>query len=105
MTDTLDVQVVAQRIVDAALELFHAHGSALRVARPDGSLVGLAFGGPLKELFAIGHVIPAGRASVSGLAMLSEDAVWSDDTFADTRLEIPDELSRGMQATGDAARS
>jgi PAS domain S-box-containing protein len=103
MIETLDVDVVAQRIVDAALDLFQARGAALRVARPDGSLVSLAFGGALVQLFSPGHVVPAGRASASGLAILHGEAVRSDDTFSDSRFEIPADLRQGMLVAGHGA--
>ena len=103
VTETLDVGEVAQRVVDSALELFHVHGSALRVSGPDGSLKGLAFGGVLRRSFAVGHTIPGGPASVSGLAMQTGDAVSTEDTFSDPRLAMPDDLRDGVDAAGDAA--
>ena len=103
MTETLDVAAVGQRIVDAALGLLHANASALRLTAADGSLVGLAFAGAMKQAFAVGHAIPAGPASLSGLAILQGEAVWTDDAFADPRLRMADDIRRGMTGAGDAS--
>ena len=102
LTDTLDAATVGQRIVDAALVLFQARASALRIAAPDGSLVGVAFGGAMQQAFDVGHTIPPGPASLSGLAMREGRAVWTDDSFTDPRLELADDIRRGMRAAGDA---
>lgn len=64
MNETLDVTSVAERIVESALALFRARASGLRLAAPDGSLVGIAFGGAMKALFPIGHAIAGGPVSV-----------------------------------------
>jgi PAS domain S-box-containing protein len=103
MNETLDVTSVAERTVEAALGLFRARASGLRLAAPDGALVGIAFGGAMKELFAVGHTIAAGPASVSGLAMMRGEAVWSDDAFSDSRLVLSDDIRTRMQQAGDAS--
>jgi PAS domain S-box-containing protein len=103
MNETLDVTSVAERTVEAALSLFRARASGLRLAAPDGSLVGIAFSGAMKELFPIGHTVSGGTASVSGLAMMQGAAVWSDDTFSDPRLVLAEEIRARMQQAGDAS--
>jgi signal transduction histidine kinase/ActR/RegA family two-component response regulator len=103
MNETLDVTSVAERIVEAALGLFRARASGLRLAAADGSLVGIAFGGAMKELFPVGHTISGGPVSVSGLAMREGAAVWSDDTFSDPRLVLADEIRERMRQAGDAS--
>jgi signal transduction histidine kinase len=103
MNETLDVTSVAERIVDAALGLFRARASGLRLAAPDGSLVGVAFGGAMKELFPVGHTIAGGPVSVSGLAMLEGRPVWSDDSFTDPRLVLADDIRERMRRAGDAS--
>jgi PAS domain S-box-containing protein len=103
MAATLDVATVGERIVAAALDLFHARAAGLRLAAPDGSLVGIAFGGGMKEAFAVGHTVPAGAASLSGLAMIEGRPVWTEDSLTDPRLELADDVRRGMRAAGDAA--
>jgi PAS domain S-box-containing protein len=103
MTETLDVTTVGQRVVTSALALFQVRSAGLRLAAPDGSLVGLAFAGGMQEALPVGHTIPAGPKSVSGVAMLEGRAVWSDDSFADPRLTLADDIRRGMRDTGDSA--
>ena len=103
MTETLDVATVGQRVVSAALAMFHVRAATLRLATPDGSLVGVAFGGALADAFSAGHVIPRGPASLSGLAMIEGRPVWTDNSFVDPRLDMPEDVRRGLMATGDAA--
>jgi PAS domain S-box-containing protein len=103
MNETLDVASVADRIGGAALTLFRARASSLRLAAPDGSLVGVAFAGGMKDAFAVGHTIPAGPASVSGLAVMQGSPVWTDDCFSDARLIMAEEIGHGMRRAGDAA--
>jgi len=103
MTASLDVTTVGEGIVAAALALFEPRAAALRLVAPGGSLVGVAFAGAMQEAFAVGHAIPPGAASVSGLAIAERQAVWTDDAFADPRLVMADDIRRGMQAAGDAA--
>lgn len=103
MNETLDVASVGERIVEAALTPFRVRASALRLAAPDGSLVGIAFAGAMKDAFAPGHTIPAGPRSVSGLSMTEGSAIWSDDAFADPRLVLADDIREGMRRAGDAA--
>ena len=103
MNETLDATSVAERIVEAALGLFRASASGLRMTAADGSLVGVAFAGAMKTLFPVGHTIPGGPASVSGLAMMQGAAVWSDDAFGDPRLVLADDVRARMRQAGDAS--
>jgi signal transduction histidine kinase/integral membrane sensor domain MASE1/putative methionine-R-sulfoxide reductase with GAF domain len=103
LTETLDVAAVGHRVVEAILALFNARASGLRLLAADGSLVGIAFGGAMKDAYPAGHVLPGGPASVSGLAVAQRAAAFSDDVFADPRLQIAADLRRGMTAAGDAA--
>ncbi|HET7341338.1 MAG TPA: MASE1 domain-containing protein [Methylomirabilota bacterium] len=103
LAETLDVAAVGQRVVDAVLTLFSARASGLRLLAADGSLVGLAFGGAMKDSYPPGHTLPAGPGSVSGLAVAQRAAVWSEDVFTDPRLTPADDLRRAMTAAGDAA--
>ena len=103
MNETLDVASVAERTVEAALGLFRARASGLRLLAPDGSLVGIAFSGAMKEVFPVGHTISGGAASVSGLAMIEGAAVWSDDTFTDPRLTLAEDIRARMHQAGDAS--
>ena len=103
LNETLDATSVADRIVAAARGLFRARASALRLAAPDGSLVGMAFGGAMTEAFPVGHTIPGGAVSMSGLAMLEGAAVWTDDAFGDPRLVLADDIKTRMRKAGDAS--
>src|SRR2546429_5085648 len=69
LTETLDVAAVGQRVVEAVLTLFNARASGLRLLTADGSLLGIAFGGAMKDAYPPGHVLPPGPTSVSGLAI------------------------------------
>jgi PAS domain S-box-containing protein len=101
MTETLDVAEVGARVVEAALSLFRARGSGLRLAAPDGSLVGIAFAGTMKA-FTPGHTVTGGPLTVSGLAMLRGETVSSEDCFADSRLQMAPDIREGMRVMGDA---
>jgi len=103
LTETLDVDAIGRRVVDAVLGLFGARASGLRLLAADGSLVGVAFGGAMKDAYPPGHVMPGGPSSVSGLAVTQRAAAFSDDVFTDARLQVADDLRRGMTAAGDAA--
>jgi signal transduction histidine kinase/integral membrane sensor domain MASE1/ActR/RegA family two-component response regulator len=102
-TETLDVAGVGARVVDVVLASFGARASALRLLAPDGSLHGVAFGGALQDAFAPGHVLAGGHVSVSGLAVTDGVPTWSENVFTDRRLDMPDDLRRGLTASGDAA--
>ena len=88
LTETLDVDAIGRRVVEAVLELLDARASGLRLLAADGSLVGVAFGGAMKDAFPVGHVVPAGAATVSGLAVEQRTAAFSEDVFADERLQV-----------------
>jgi signal transduction histidine kinase/integral membrane sensor domain MASE1/CheY-like chemotaxis protein len=102
-TEALHVADVGARVVDVILGSFGARASALRLLTPDGGLQGVAFGGVMRAAFAPGHVLAGGNVSVSGLAVVAGEPVWSDDVFGDPRLDLADEVRRGMSAAGDAA--
>jgi PAS domain S-box-containing protein len=103
LTETLNVEDVGARVVNAALALFHARGCGLRLASPDGALVGLAFSGTMKLAFDVGHTVRPGPATASGLAMIEGGPIWTDDCFADARLDMADDVRRAMRDADDAA--
>ena len=102
-TETLEVADVGARVVGVVLGAFGVRAAGLRLLEPDGSLVGVAFGGAMAEAFRPGHVIVGGNASVSGLAVTQAAPVWSEDVFADPRLRVADDVRRGMTHAGDGA--
>jgi signal transduction histidine kinase len=102
-TETLNVADVGMRVVDVVLGSFGARAAGLRLLTADGSLVGVAFAGAMKEAFPLGHVLAGGNGSVSGLAVAEGAAAWSDDVFDDPRLQVADDVRRGMTTAGDGA--
>jgi PAS domain S-box-containing protein len=103
ISESLDVTAVGERVVHAAADLFRAGASSLRLQAADGSLVAIAFGGRVKDVFPPGHAIPPGPASLSGLAIVHGTAVWSANTVADPRLSLAEDLAQRLRAAGDAA--
>ena len=103
LTGTLNIEELGARVVDAALGLFHARGCGLRLASPNGTLVGLAFSGTMKAAFDAGHAVPAGPATISGLAMMRGEPVSTDDYFADPRVALADDVRSAMRKADDAA--
>jgi len=78
LTESLDVNAVAQRIADSVLAQFGAQSAGLRVLRADGALVGLAFAGRARGVFEPGHVLAPG-VSTSGRAVERGTAVATSD--------------------------
>jgi signal transduction histidine kinase/ActR/RegA family two-component response regulator len=103
VSESLDGSAVAEHIVQVVLDLFHARASGLRLLAADGALVGLSFGGGMKSAFAPGHIVRGGPASVSGLAIMQGRAAWTEDSFADPRLDLAEDLRRAMTAADDGA--
>jgi signal transduction histidine kinase/integral membrane sensor domain MASE1/CheY-like chemotaxis protein len=102
-TETLNVADVGGRVVEAVLGSFGVHAAGLRLLGADGALVGVAFAGAMREQFPPGHALAGGNGSISGLAVESGRAVWTDDAFADARLQVAGDVGLGMRAAGDAA--
>jgi GAF domain-containing protein len=65
LTESLDVSEVGQRVVENLVPLFGARSAALRLLRPDGTLIALFTAGPGGTHSGPGHVLPAGMG-VSG---------------------------------------
>jgi PAS domain S-box-containing protein len=103
MNETLEVAVVGERVVESARQLLGVGAASLRLIGPDGSLVAIAFGGAMKEVFSPGHAVPAGPASISGLAIEQRGAVWTDDAANDPRVRLDDSIRSSMQRAGHAA--
>ena len=102
-TETLNVADVGTRVVGVVLRLFGVRAAGLRLLAADGSLVGVAFDGGMRDAFSPGHLVPGGNATVSGLAVSQATAAWTENVFADPRLALADDVRRGMVAAGDAA--
>ncbi|MFL5197994.1 MAG: GAF domain-containing protein [Microvirga sp.] len=102
LTESLDVNAVAQRIADSVLIQLGAQSAGLRVLRADGALVGLAFAGRARGVFAAGHVLAPG-VSTSGRAVERDAAVTTTDIAADSSLTLDEEMREGMASIDDAA--
>jgi GAF domain-containing protein/CheY-like chemotaxis protein len=103
LTESLDVDAVATRIVDSVLVQFNAQSAGLRVLRGDGALVGVAFAGRARAAFEPGHVLPPG-ISTSGRAVERGSAVSTRDIAGDPALALTDEMRERMLTAGDAAQ-
>ena len=102
-TETLNVADVGARVVGVVLGTFRVRAAGLRLLAPDGSLVGVAFGGGWAATFQAGHVVAGGNASIAGLAAAQGTAALSEDVVADPRLRVAADMRRGTVSTGDAA--
>jgi signal transduction histidine kinase/CheY-like chemotaxis protein len=102
-TETLDVADVGARVVGVILGAFGVRAAGLRLRAPDGSLVGVAFGGGMAAAFRPGHALAGDNSSISGLAVSEGTVAWTDNVFTDPRLRVADEVRRRMTEAGDAA--
>ncbi len=102
-TETLNVADVGARVVEVVIGSFGARASGLRLLASDGSLVGVAFAGGMRQAFSSSHALAGGNGSISGLAVAGGAAAWTDNVFTDPRLSLADDVRRGMTAAGDGA--
>ena len=102
VSETLDLATVGERIVEGVLGLLGVHSSALRLSRPDGSLVAIAAGGRAKEYAGTWDVVPAGIGLV-GLAATEARPMWTADFRDDARLEAGPEIRARNAAAGFVA--
>ena len=102
-TETLNVADVGARVVEVVIGSFDARASGLRLLASDGSLVGVAFAGGMRQAFSASHALAGGNGSISGLAVTGGAAAWTDNVFTDPRLSLADDVRRGMTAAGDGA--
>jgi GAF domain-containing protein len=100
LTESLEIDAVAARIVDSVLTQFNAQSAGLRLLRADGALVGVAFAGRARAVFEPGHVLPGG-VSTSGRAVQRGAAVSTSDIAADPTLVLTDDMRRLMTSVGD----
>lgn len=100
LTETLDLETVGRRVVETLLPLFGVRSSALRLLQPDGSLVGVAWAGAVREHLQPGHTLPPGTG-VIGRAAAEGRPVASRDVMADPDVVLTD----GMRALNAATAS
>ncbi|MBI4635017.1 MAG: GAF domain-containing protein [Candidatus Rokubacteria bacterium] len=100
---SLDLDEVAERLVDVLRELFDAHASALyRLREDDGAIVSVALGGPAREHLPQNHVLPRG-AGVVARAVEERRPVWSRDVLEDPEVSFPPELRELVARSGNRA--
>jgi signal transduction histidine kinase/CheY-like chemotaxis protein len=97
LTETLDVTTVGDRIVASVLSLFGAQSSILRLRQSDGSLVAMAVGGPARDYYEPGHVIPAGWGVVGRAA--AEGRPVFRDVQDETDFEVPEDMRRRIEGS------
>ena len=102
LTESLDPRAVGDRIVESVLALFQVKSSALRLLRPDGSLVTLSLGGRRRDITRLGAVLPPG-VGPSGRAVVEGRAVASSDVFNDPTIVLSEEVAAVMRRVGDGA--
>jgi GAF domain-containing protein/CheY-like chemotaxis protein len=103
LTESLDIDAVGARIAESVLAQFRAQSAGLRLLRADGALVGVAFAGRAREVFAPGDVLPPG-VSTSGRAVERGAAVSTRDFAADPTLVVSDDMRARMGSVGDGAQ-
>ena len=99
LTESLDMDVVAERTVEMVMSLFHLSCATLRIVDPDGSLVVLASSGPERDNYPKGHVLGRG-VGVAGRAVLEQRAIWSPDINADGGISLSADLRVRNAAAG-----
>ena len=102
VSEALDLATVGERIAEGVLGLLGVHSSALRLLRPDGSLVGIAAGGRAREYTGAGDVVPV-AIGIVGLAAAEARPVWTADFRDDARLEASSEIRERNAAAGIVA--
>ncbi|MGH7341412.1 MAG: GAF domain-containing protein, partial [Candidatus Rokuibacteriota bacterium] len=102
LTESLDVAVVAQQVVERVHDLLGTRSSVLRLLEPDGSLRAVAFGGTMLGHLPAGHVAPPG-VGVGALAIVTGRPAWTHDPLTDGRFRVVEELRRGYELAGVAS--
>ena len=102
LTQTLKLEDVAERIVEALVPLFGVRAANLRLLDPDGSLVVIARDDSANALSPRGDEVPPGFG-VSSRIMRTGRPYRTRDVFADPEIRIPDGLRERITASGDRA--
>jgi GAF domain-containing protein/ActR/RegA family two-component response regulator len=101
VAETLDADVVAQRIVDSVCGLVGARSAALyRLDAAAGRLVALTSAREGAFTFEWTGMLPA-EEGIAGLAVRERRAVWSADTLADPRLVYGPEITGRIRQSTD----
>ena len=97
ISESLDLQTVANRIVESVLGLLSVESSAIRMLQPDGSLAAIALGGRAREYTGDRAVVSPGSGLV-GRAAIEGRAMWTADIRVDDRFELDPALRAGNAA-------
>ncbi len=98
LPETLDPEVVAQRITDRVRTLFSAQSSAVyRLDADTGDLVGLSGSGDMGPAFRPGLVMPRGNGAV-GRAVETGEPVATLNVLADERITLTAEVRARIEA-------
>ena len=102
LTESLDIDEVAERIAESILPLFQAQSSVVRLLLPDGSLACVAIAGKWLENFKPGYILPAGVGLV-GRAVVEKRALWTRDILDEPSVVLTPEFRRGLAGAGHHA--
>jgi PAS domain S-box-containing protein len=102
LTESLDIDEVAERIAESILPLFQAQSSIVRLLLPDGSLACVAIAGKWLENFKPGYILPAGVGLV-GRAVVEKRALWTRDILEEPSVVLTPEFRRGLAGAGHHA--
>src|SRR5262245_8538245 len=102
LSESLDIDEVAERIAESILPLFQAQSSVVRLLLPDGSLACLAIAGKWLENFKPGYLLPPGVGLV-GRAVVEKRALWTRDILEEPSVVLTPDFRRGLAGAGHHA--
>jgi PAS domain S-box-containing protein len=102
LTESLDIDEVAERIAESILPLFQAQSSVVRLLLPDGSLACVAIAGKWLENFKPGYLLPPGVGLV-GRAVVEKRPLWTRDILDEPSVVLTPEFRQGLAGAGHHA--
>src|SRR5262245_13908588 len=102
LSESLDIDEVAERIAESILPLFQAQSSVVRLLLPDGSLACMAIAGKWLENFKPGYLLPPGVGLV-GRAVIEKRPLWTRDILDEPSVVLTPEFRRGLAGAGHHA--
>src|SRR5262245_18592284 len=102
LSESLDIDEVAERIAESILPLFQAQSSVVRLLLPDGSLACLAIAGKWLENFKPGYLLPPGVGLV-GRAVVEKRALWTRDILDEPSVVLTPDFRQGLAGAGHHA--
>ena len=101
LSETLDLDLVAQRVADSVCQLLGAHSSSLYRIEPESqALVALAVAGEAGVAIGRDTVFPRGHAVV-GVAVRERVPVATPDLLGDARFIFTEEARAGIERIGN----